>query len=232
MPSVGRVVSKVWPDADFHGVQVNLRNPYLPDKVKAAVFWNLYESAEARLIRRWLPTDRPVVELGASLGIISRLILSRMTQPFICVEANPSLIPAIRYNLKSFAKHPYSIIQKAIHYSGQPVSFIWKEGENLTGKIATQGGELVESTSLAAILKDNNLDSITLVMDIEGAEIEIIMEDQDALQKCDWIFAELHACEYQGQPFSVEQVSRSILERGFQLTARDGNCFAYQRKKS
>lgn len=229
LPVFGQIMAQIRRKVDFHGTPIDIRNPYLPLNVKAAVFWNIYESAEARLIKRWLPGELPVVELGASLGIISRLICYHRHPRFICVEANPSLIPSIHYNLDSIQGMTYSIVQKAIHYASEYVTFNWREGENLTGRIDPQGGERVECTTLSSIVKENRLDRYSLVMDIEGAEIEILMEDSMGLKQCTFIIAELHACEYKGQAYSVEEVSVLVQREGFELVGRDGNGFAFKR---
>lgn len=228
-PVLGRVISMLKTNVNFHGAQVNIKNPFLPYRVRAAVFWNLYESAEARLLKQWLPKDIPVIELGASLGIISKLIRHLTRQPIYCVEANPLLISSIGFNLDSEKNSKHYIIQKAIHYSEDFVTFTWNEGDNLTGRIDQAGAERVECITVSAIIQANQWSDIALVMDIEGAEIEIIKEDVQGLQCCKIIIAELHTSYFGDRFYTVEDLSVLIQDRGFKQVARDGNCFTFQR---
>ena len=228
----GILIANIKKSVNFHGAEVNISNPNMPNRVKAAVFWNIYESAEARLLKKWLPANIPVVELGASLGIISKLIRSISREPMYCVEANPSVIPSIQFNLNSVTDSKHLIIQKAIHYDSDDVLFNWSSGENLTGRIDPRGTERVECIKLSTILEENQLKNIVLVMDIEGAEIQIIRNDELALQKCVMIFAELHATSYQGNSYTVEEINNLIQDKGFHLLAKDGNCFAFSRTES
>src|SRR5262245_29008871 len=59
-----------------------------------------YETLERHAITRWLPRDLPVVEFGASIGVVSCLVNKHLRNPaaHVCVEANPAVIPVLQRN--------------------------------------------------------------------------------------------------------------------------------------
>jgi hypothetical protein len=64
---------------------------------RSAFVFGEYESAERKLIRRFLRSDDCVIELGGCIGILSCLVNSRLRSPrnHLAVEANPELIPIL-----------------------------------------------------------------------------------------------------------------------------------------
>src|SRR5688572_10134810 len=93
---VGRVVSMATRGRVPSGrVRIDLSHPDVPDKVRAAVLWHMYERAEIQLIHRYLPRSLDVVELGSSLGVTGAHVLAVTTGRLLAVEANPKLIPAL-----------------------------------------------------------------------------------------------------------------------------------------
>ena len=80
------------------GVRIDLSNEAVPDRIRAAVFWHLYERAEIQLIKRYLPRDLDVIELGSSFGVTAAHALARLDpeRRLVAVEANETLLPALR----------------------------------------------------------------------------------------------------------------------------------------
>lgn len=74
-----------------------------------------YEAEEARLITTYMPPDRPVIELGRSLGVVSGFIRSRMEagEDHVIVEANPNLIDICKTNAGGSR-----VVCRALSYSG------------------------------------------------------------------------------------------------------------------
>jgi len=69
-----------------------------PRKARAdtitAIVYGVYEYPERVLIGRWLPTDMDCVELGCSIGDISRVVLSKLEPDYllVAVEASQELL--------------------------------------------------------------------------------------------------------------------------------------------
>lgn len=68
--------------------------------VRNALLRQKYERDEAAMIMRHLPSGLPVIELGGSLGVVSRLLRSRLKPetPHLIVEANFDLIAICKAN--------------------------------------------------------------------------------------------------------------------------------------
>ncbi len=229
LPLIGRSISVFWKTVDYYGIRVGLNNPYMSSRNRAAVFWNIYESAEARLISTYLRKDLPVIELGASLGVISKLIGSNLRAKLVCIEANSSLLESIDFNLAQLSNLSYRIINKVLSYEGKPVQFAVNKGENLTGRVVKDDGIYVESVTLKQIIDSEGIKDFVLVMDIEGSEIEILLNDMQSLSNCKLLLMELHDIDYKGCHYSIASMTTLIEQGGFTLVKRDGNCFVYTR---
>lgn len=231
-PIFGIIISAFRNEISYYGTRISTKNPSLSHTKKAAIFWKLYESAEARLISKYLDDRYPIIELGASLGIISTLISSKSPQPIWCVEANPMLILSIQYNLDFIGKENYTTIHAGVTYSDQPVHFVGSVLDNLYGKLNSENGLAISKITLSEIIFQNNIQDYILVADIEGSEIEIFLFDTNSLDRCQFIFIELHQTEFQKKLYTVEDQMHLIEKNGFALVKRDGNCVVYKRMES
>lgn len=95
---MGRVLARTLKDhVPFRGINIDTSSAVFSDRVKAQMFWRVYESAECRFVQRYLVGAQYAIELGSSLGVVSSHVASVMRDGgrLICVEANPALIPAI-----------------------------------------------------------------------------------------------------------------------------------------
>jgi FkbM family methyltransferase len=194
-----------------------------------AIVHGVYEYPERYLISRLLPTDVDCVELGCSIGIISRVILSKLQPGYrlIAVEASQELLSLAETNMASAGFRSRSIlIHGAIHYNGDFVVFA-NDADHIRGKIDPTGRSLGIKTpcvTLKQIIKQNNLGKFSLVMDIEGSEFNLIERDRESLDNCQAIIAELHADE----ATKIDFVG-NLHRLGFTLIASKHSVFAFQR---
>ena len=68
-----------------------------------------------------------------------------------------------------------------------------------------------------------------MICDIEGAEIEILLKDKEALNNCKFIFIELHKTKLLNIEYSVEDLHGLIESNGFKLEDRYGSVFYYSK---
>jgi FkbM family methyltransferase len=136
--------------------------------------------------------------LGSSLGILSSHIANRLTEEYklICVEANPSLLLNLNDNLVQNAHHlrSYEIINAVIDYRGEEYVNFFISDHNTTSSTLVETSEKhnIKTITLNRIIKDYHIGKYALVMDIEGAEFDIIKYDKKSLDQCQMIIAELH----------------------------------------
>src|SRR4051812_45383584 len=59
-------------------VRVNVPRSVVSDATRASLFWGFHEAQEVRYVERFLPDDLDVVELGASLGVVTSHIARKL----------------------------------------------------------------------------------------------------------------------------------------------------------
>jgi len=229
----GFLIRKMVKRLPYFKIRLDSHNPYISDKTAAKIFWNLYERAEAELIQKYLPGDKPVVELGASLGVISSLIGTKIRPNILlCVEPNPQLIPSIQYCLNQIPNLNYKIYPNIISYQDAKVGFHIATGDNLIGRINSESDLKIDSISVAELIHANDIQSFDMVFDIEGAEVEILLYEHEVWQVCRMVICELHETIFRNQQFSVQRLKQMIESKGFTCLEQNGNCFAFLNSRS
>ncbi len=187
----------------------------------AMLFWGLYESAEIRFIRKYLRNDLDVIELGSSLGGVSLEILKKLSieKSLLCLEPNKVNFSFLQINLKRhYLYYNCNVMNAAIDYSSANEVNLSVGNNNLMSKV-TNGSlinsdtSLVSTITLSKILENKNID-YTLISDIEGAELGIILYDLEALRNCKLMIIELHETHLNGVYYSVQDIVNLIVETG------------------
>jgi FkbM family methyltransferase len=206
----------------------------LAPRTRAQMLWGLYESAERRLVAAHLRQGLDVVELGASLGVVSSHLARRLDpgRKLVCVEASPRLVGAITTNVRRNAPGArVEVVGAAIAYGTERVRIQLGE-DTTTGRLAGSSeaaGIEVPAITLSRLLEAHDVGAYVLVMDIEGAEVSILREDPGALARCRQIIAELHGTSYGGRTVSQEDLAREIEALGFRRTRQDGFVYLFDR---
>lgn len=201
--------------------------------IHASIFWGIYESAEIRLIKKYLNPDLPVIELGGSLGVNSSFIVNKLNKNsfLTIVEANPYLISNIRRNVEHYNKNEiyFEIINKAIGYSSTFLN-MKISNDNTASHVSSRNtvDETIEiqSVRLSDIVPDQHF---TLVCDIEGSEVEVILFEKLIMKRCKQLFIELHDSSYENEVYSRERLLKILLTDGFDLRKQDGNVYFFER---
>lgn len=227
--AIGTVVGWVYGNViPFHGHRIDVRGTGISPPNKVSLLLGMYESAEYRFVRDYLLPDVPVIELGSSIGAVSSVIAARLRpgQHLTCVEANPKLIPSLKRNLDRNGSHlDVDVIHAAVAYGKDSVPFIISDN-NLVSNVAARpidGITNVPTVSLSDLLARSRCTSFQLVADIEGAELGVLLHDQDALRLCRAMIMELHDTLRDDQAYSREDLERLIVASGFQVLARYGS---------
>lgn len=237
---VGRILSKVYddriPSRRYGNFIYDCSSEYILNEVKAEIFWGIYESAEVRFVRQYLRSDLDVIELGASIGVVSTQILRSIKRgnKFITIEANPYLLKTLKSNLEiNNIDKGYEVLNKAISYDGEDEIRLFLERENVHSSINKHSGEFVKvkSVKLSDILEVYKINSYALVSDIEGTEIEFILNESDNLSKCEQLFIELHDTEHKGSKYKVKDIVNLLNQSfGFKTINRYGTVFYFERE--
>jgi len=204
--------------------------------IKASVFWGLYERSELNTITTHINSQFPIIELGASLGLTSLAIQNKAkNQIIISVEANTKLIRNLEKTKKINQLNNWHILNYAIDYSGEDYIDFEVDFGNLGSKkslIPNVNTIKVKTATLKAIHK-KHLDeqNFVLIADVEGAEIEIILEDSDFLkEKCKQIIIELHHTTYKGIDYNKKIIADLIVQKTkMKMIYNDGKTWVFNK---
>jgi FkbM family methyltransferase len=156
--------------------------------------FGIYELPERRLLARHLPPDATVLELGGCLGVVSCLANARLRhrERHLVVEANPALIPWLHRNRdRNGAAFG---IEHAVVARGAEERAFWPGGNIVGGSATRQRGEpvMVPTRSVEALEEKHDLRFDTLVMDIEGGEVELLRDNPALLARARLVLVEFH----------------------------------------
>jgi FkbM family methyltransferase len=240
-PTVGRVVAACLQDRiPCRGLRFDTKSHRINNSIKAALFWQLYESAEIRFVRAWLSSDLDIVELGSSIGVVSSHIRSRLDpeKRLICVEVDHELLNNVPLNLRlNRLDNNFTLVNCAIDYDHEGSTVLFSAGSsNTTGRLDSlsppEGSTEVQATTLSTLLIRQGITDYALVADIEGSEAGILFSDPDALLSCRQIIIELHDTSFRGKHITVDTMYARILNLGFVLRARRGPVCVFERSMS
>jgi FkbM family methyltransferase len=228
----GAIIERIYHNQiPFYGYRLNTDDPQVVRGIKAAIFFRLYEAAEASVTRKKLRGDLDLVELGASIGGITTIALNKLNadRKAVIVEASPSLIRLLRENVRNTSRKNTIIVNAALSYHPSPdgtVRFA-AASYNLAGRIIYDHAEnavAVRAVTLSELISKYDIGDYVLLIDIEGAEAEILLEDTAALKRCKQIIVEgddFHC------PFSIT-IDR-MKSAGFKITDRNRGVYCLER---
>jgi len=209
------------------GVEVPLR--LVPSKV---ILGQLdacsYEAKEARFIRSFLPAGATVLELGASLGVVSSIILGQKPERLISYEAVGPLGDIARQVVAhNYPAAPWELVHCAIAAEGvDEVSFDWSPEYTQGGSVADKSAKSlirVPAESLGRAIEHHRLPRTAwLVMDIEGMEWEIARHQAAALGHFAGIIVECHDVRDGDRQVSHQEVLAELAKAGFAISASRG----------
>ena len=224
----GRWAERFGNKARVEGVTIDLDNRLLPLFFKGSIVANKYEIYERQIIQKNLPAHEPVIELGASIGVVSCTVNRRLVSPdqHVVVEANPELIPTLKKN-RDMNRCQFAIVEAAIGYGNDSIPF-FSNGMSLAGSIYGEGQPMeVAAKTLQSIAEDAGFRHFTLISDIEGSEIGLLEHEMDFIREhVGLILMETHDETPYGDD-GVTLVLEKLAANGFEMieSIRSNYCF-------
>lgn len=223
-----------WPNYWFY-----IKREGVNPNIAASIFWGFYEAGELRFIHQYYKGNSDIVELGGSMGIVSSHLVSlqKSGRKLITVEANPFLAETLKSNVNRFLnpENKFALLTKAIAYKSSEVALRISDNSTETkAELVSHEKKcnevIVPAVKLSDIIAEFSLKDFTLVCDIEGAEIELLENEDEALKNCRELFIELHETFDGNKWFSVEDLKKLILERHhFDLVDQHGPVLYFTR---
>lgn len=157
------------------GVTVSTDQTAIPRSVRSALFKEFYEDHERALVRQFLKPGGRVLEIGAGIGFVSILCARIAGEGNVrSYEANLRLEPIIRRNYALNGLKP-DLRMRAITVDGEPISFFRNDNIVSSSTLERSGFAekiTVESDALEAVIAE--FQPTAIIMDVEGAEVELL----------------------------------------------------------
>ena len=196
---------------------------------RACFLSNSYEAEERELIRTFIRPEDRVLELGGCLGIVSCVtnkLLNDKTH-HVVVEGNPFCIPAIHRN-RNLNQCGFLIENCAVSNQTEATFYLHP--------VWVVGGTTQRKTSLPVRLPGRSLTELhnrygpfnTLIMDIEGSELEIFEKATDTLKLYRLVIVELH--DWAIGADGVQKCRDLFTAAGLKFKQRAGITEAWQRE--
>jgi len=225
---IGRLVELSGNRVTVDGLTFSLDNPLIKTRDKSTVCAGRHEAPERALVRAHLAPGLPAIELGAGIGIVSCSINKKLTQPrnHIVVEANPDLIATLETN-RRLNGCEFQIRNAALAYSGEEtVLRIDSWATSRVGGGGT-GRAVVATTTLAKLLRETGFVHLSLVVDVEGAEADLVEREGTLLgERVRTLIVETHPSIIGGD--RTARMIATIHSFGFVEVARSQQVLAFE----
>ena len=207
-----------------------------PLNLKYSIICNRYEVSERRLIDKYLLSNFNIIELGGSLGILSKYIASKLdpNSKHVIVEANPNLIGYLKKNTFFETRENSTFIENfAIAYHDNEIDF-HLDDDILCSRIANN--DTLTSVKIPVrklsyfVNKYFKNEKYILIMDIEGSEGSVFEFDKDILKNCLMVIVELHPKLLTLYGYTLESFLILAKEIGMKQIDKDNNVYVFENK--
>lgn len=162
-------------------------------RFRARFAFGLFEYSERRLVGRWLPQGAVVLELGGGFGVVSGVVNRRLANPqaHVVLEPNPVAAAILRRNRDRNACG-FAIVDAFLGDAAQKT--FWLKSDIIGFGEAVRRGRRIEAAgvTLAALEARAGLRFDTLILDIEGGEVDALAHVGGDLARFDLVIVELH----------------------------------------
>lgn len=221
---VDETVRRAW--VDHSGVLLKVDDPLISARVRRAIYRRLYERAEYLIVSKTIEKIDKVLELGSCLGFLGVFVCRCVGDENVTlVEANPQLISLLQKNLKKNGCRPRLVHAMVSSAGGNGKFYLSKDVWSSSGR-EREGTTCIEVPTVGFQDLLSELQPSYLIMDVEGAERELIREGILAASTVRKLCIELHP-HYIGNA-EVSSLIRRIEEDGFVThwgRCRDGSFY-------
>lgn len=237
-----RLLARIWlpRTATLDGIIVPLSELPLAVRLKRRIASGKYETHERRLLKDFLSPGDRVLELGASIGILSSIVRARIgTQGrLIAVEANHKLSAPFHKQMSAngFECELITCVCTPTWGSstgGAQYGRFSTEGNNLVGRLVERSNGVQEQPVLRSageICRELGFDPNAVICDIEGAECAWATEAMTIPGGVEKILVEFHpwldGCVRAGKALA------ELCRVGFEVHAFSGTVFDLRRVSS
>lgn len=214
------------------GMVFDLPHAMMPIGFRSRFLFDAYEYGERKLSQKYIQPDDTILELGACIGVISCVCnrILRNRNKHVVVEANPQLIPWLEGN-RSTNQAEFAVESGMLSKSSDGTFRI--EKFIVSGSANTTTGTIIQVPvfDIDAVTTKHGFIPSTIVMDIEGGEVDFLEENEtwlDAHREVRLMIIEMH-------PFivgeeAIDAVTMRLKRLGFECAERSGSVEAWIRR--
>ena len=202
----------------------------IPEPFLSSIYLGVWESAEIYMVNKYLKDESTIIECGSSFGIVALNLLNGNAKCHLygCIEANTNSFNILKIQL---AMYPQAVLKNyAIGYDSD--AGLFRASSVLGGHIVSDSNDAhpldssVALKSLSVISKEINIHNLpySLIMDVEGMEYEILLNDRKFVQEARYIICELEDLDHA----SVDDQITMFINIGFVLMERYDNVLAFK----
>lgn len=153
-----------------------------------------YETEEEYLfVDKYLPRDAVLLELGGCIGVMSCFSNRRLDRPekHLVIEPNPNLLPWLEKN-RDRNRCEFAIDHRVISKS-ETVEF-YINSRIVEGSMVNDLGTpiTVEATTFQELEREYGMKFDSVIMDIEGGELQLLRDHREYFRQLDNVFIEIH----------------------------------------
>jgi FkbM family methyltransferase len=201
---------------DQQGVMLTRRHP----AVSAHMFRVLsrtYEREEIALVSRWITAEDRILEVGSAVGFVALYCIKKIgVRDYCVVEANPELESLLRANFSINGLDLDAFNYRKLAVSGEDGELVFRINKefwssSVVARSKEKRSETVPARTISSVISGLPYTPNTLVMDIEGGEVNIPAEHFAPFSK---ILIETHARVVGDAP--IDSLLSSLKGMGFQ----------------
>lgn len=207
-----------------NGISIDIPFELTNFKFRGRFVFNTYEVEEAKYLSKYLSPEATVIELGSCLGFVSCLTnkILKNKHNHVVLEANPNLIEWIKKN-KEKNNCTFSIENSAISKQSEVTFYIHDLIVGGSLKRKTGRNVSVKGVTFDDLQKKYNMTFDTLIMDIEGGELELFGNHKEEIVNFKTIFFEVHPFSNILTKDEAQECEDILLELGFKIILREGH---------
>lgn len=178
-----------------------------------SVAYQIKEYFDDQRMRFFTDNERPlIIDCGANVGVSVLYFKSLYPKARIhAFEPDAKIYSCLKKNLDQNHASDVVIEQKAVWVNDKGISF-GSEGADGGSVFFPSNKNTVPSVALKTILQKE--ENVTLLkMDIEGAEVEVIRDCDEALKKVKYLFVEYHS--WLSNPQELDGLLATLKKNGF-----------------
>lgn len=204
---------------DVYGVSVQIDSPLIASRERSQLAREKYEISEINAIKKYLPDYRPVIELGASIGVIACFVNKRLQNPtqHIVIEPHPTIAALLIAN-RDRNQCQFKIVQAALAYTDTETIPLYLHESHTASSLQGSSTQsiAVATTTLQQILDEGQFQGVVLICDIEGMETDLVAHELHTLStSVALIIIEVH--ERQLGAEKTQHMMTQLQDAGFTL---------------